>query len=151
MAGYLCSGTICSSSHICLENLPCLALSQNSFCLLDVPPSILAFPIGHRFLIDQWGIHRIHKIFSPQRALQQPAQITPALTESLGSHQPITDAGSPLYSLNPTSCTHPCFFTWESTSDPPCQLLSHFQDDMYTLVMTVVFVYLFAVGLFHSV
>lgn len=36
------------SSHLPWANHPHLDLSENSFCLLDVPPSILAFPIDHR-------------------------------------------------------------------------------------------------------
>lgn len=38
-----------------------------SFCLPDVPPRILPFPIGYRFFkIDRWHIHTVHKIFSLQ-------------------------------------------------------------------------------------
>jgi hypothetical protein len=46
MAEYLYSGTIHPSSW---ANLPCLALSQNPFCLPDVSPSSLQLSIGYIF------------------------------------------------------------------------------------------------------
>lgn len=61
----------------------------------------------------------------------------PQLLLSLGSHQPITDAGSPLYSVNPTLRTPSP--SQEPISDPPYLCLSLFQDGIFhTLLSTEV-------------